>query len=663
MEKFQLPPEYDTEELRKLVALFPQFWKESYFDFEEMKSYVSGIVPDDLQEKYSFTWHGKTESYRLLKKNSNGTLRPCKEESVNWDTTQNLYIEGDNLEVLKLIKHTYSGENGVKMIYIDPPYNSNEDFIYDDKFIDSLDKYLEYTNQKGIAMPEASGRYHTRWLNMMYPRLWLANYLLRDDGVIFISIDDREVTNLRKLCDEVFGEENFIGIFPRVTKKGGKSSESIAKNHDYIVAYAKSLSNVDLIGVSHTDEGYNKKDEYFDQRGYYKMNQTLDYNSLGYSQSLDYPIEINGKIYYPGGDIDKYNERQAGKHSRADWAWRWSKDLFKFGYENGFIVETEGGTRPRIYTKTYQNVKIIENNGKYKIVKIERTKPLSTLEFTENSYSNDNAKKALDNFMGFTAFDYTKPPELIIKLAKLVGGNNFIVLDFFSGSASTAHAIMQLNAEDHGNRRFIMMQFPEEIDPKKNRASFDFLMNASKPTNICEIGKERIRRAGKKILEEWQEKQSQTKTDEQIEQSPSDIGFRVFKLDKSNFRTWDDTPIEPNETDRLIQQMELYANSPFVEGRSHKDIVYEVIRMNNYPLTTPILPIDIKGKTVYGVGEDCDFIICLDVLIGESEAEELCNYRPGRILFTDSCFENTEIRVNVEHAIRNINAKIKLKVV
>lgn len=657
MEKFQLPPEYDTEELRKLVELFPQFWKESYFDFDEMKSYVSGIVPDDLQEKYSFTWHGKTESYRLLKKNSNGTLRPCKSDSVDWDTTKNLYIEGDNLEVLKLIKHTYAGENGVKMIYIDPPYNSNEDFIYDDKFMDSLDKYLEYTNQKGIAMPEASGRYHTRWLNMMYPRLWLANYLLRDDGVIFISIDDREVTNLRKLCDEVFGEENFVGIFPRVTKKGGKSSEATAKNHDYIVAYAKSLPNVDLIGVSHTDEGYNKKDKYFEQRGYYKMNQTLDYDSLGYSQSLDYPLDINGKTYYPGGDIDKYNERQAGKHSRADWAWRWSKDLFKFGYENGFIVETDGGARPRIYTKTYQNVKIVENNGKYEIAEIERTKPLSTLEFTENTYSNDNAKKALDNVMGFTAFDYTKPPELMIQLAKLVRGNSFTVLDFFSGSASTADAIMQLNAEDCGSRHFIMVQLPEEIDPNKNRASFDFLSDAGKPTVICEIGKERIRRAGAKIKAENPQAEN------------LDVGFRVFKLDKSNFRTWDDTPIERNEADKLIAQMELYSNSPFAPGRTHEDIVFEVIRMNNYPLTTPIIPIEINAgspggsKIVYGVGCDCDFIICLDVLIGESEAEELCKYRPGRILFTDSCFENTEVRVNVEHTIKNINEKIKLKVV
>jgi adenine-specific DNA-methyltransferase len=199
MEKYQLPPEYDTAEFQKFVEMFPRFWKESYFDFDEFKAYISGIVPDDLQEKYSFTWHGKTESYRLLKKNSHGTLRPCKEDSVNWDTTQNLYIEGDNLEVLKLIKHSYTAERGVKMIYIDPPYNTGEDFIYDDNFMDSLDKYLEYTNQKDIALPETSGRYHTKWLNMMYPRLWLANYLLRVDGVIFISIDVRVVANLRKL--------------------------------------------------------------------------------------------------------------------------------------------------------------------------------------------------------------------------------------------------------------------------------------------------------------------------------------------------------------------------------------------------------------------------------------------------------------------------------
>ena len=236
MEKFQLPSEYDTTEMQKFVDLFPQFFREGYFDFDEFKMYVSGMIPDDLQQKYSFTWHGKAESYRLLRKTSHGTLRPCREDSVNWDTTQNLYIEGDNLEVLKLIKHTYAGEHGVKMIYIDPPYNSNEDFIYDDHFMDSIDKYLEYTGQKGIAIPEVSGRYHTKWLNMMYPRLWLANYLLRDDGAIFISIDDREVTNLQKICDEVFGEENFVGqITWSKKRKGSFLSKGIISTTEYLL--------------------------------------------------------------------------------------------------------------------------------------------------------------------------------------------------------------------------------------------------------------------------------------------------------------------------------------------------------------------------------------------------------------------------------------------
>ena len=652
MEKFQLPSEFDNTEMEKFVELFPQFFREGYFDFDEFKSYISGIVPDDLQQKYSFTWHGKAECYRLLKKTSHGTLRPCKEDSVDWDTTQNLYIEGDNLEVLKLIKHTYAGKDGVKMIYIDPPYNSNEDFIYDDHFMDSLDKYLEYTGQKGIAIPEVAGRYHTKWLNMMYPRLWLANYLLRDDGAIFISIDDREHANLKKLCDEVFGDENFIGIFPRVTKKGGKSSDATAKNHDYIIAYAKSIANVDLVGVSHMDSGYNKKDEHFETRGYYKLNQTLDYDSLSYSKSLDYPIEIDGQIFYPGGDIEKYNNRQAGEHSRADWAWRWSKDLFKFGYDNGFIVVNNGGSRPRIYTKTYQNVKIVDNNEKYEIVKIDRTKPLSTLEFAENKYSNDNAKKALDEIMGFTAFEYTKPPELIIQLAKLIGGKDYTILDFFSGSASTAQAIMQLNAEDGGNRNFIMVQLPESIDPTKNRATYDFLNKSSKPINICEIGKERIRRAGAKI-----------KAENELTAPDLDVGFRVFKLDKSNFRVWDDTPIDikkPEEVEQFYEQLKTHAESPFIYGRSHEDIIYELIRLNNYPLTTPLIPIGLDNGTVYGVGEDCDFIICLDVEIDDSAAEELCKYRPGRILFTDSCFADTEARTNVEHTIRGINDKIKL---
>ena len=369
----------EASEKEKLKSLFPQCFTEGNLDIDKLLSLCGEYIDNDF-EKYKFEWKGKSECYRIAGKRSTGTLRPCLEESIDFENTNNLYIEGDNLEVLKLLQTAYYRK--VKMIYIDPPYNTGNDFVYEDDFKDPIAKYKEITSQTTKSNPETMGRYHTNWLNMMYPRLRLAANLLKDDGVIFISIDDNEVDNLKKICNEVFGEENFIVNFPRVTKKGGKSSDVTARNHDYVLMYAKSIEDADLKGVAHNDEGYSNKDEYFEERGFYKLNQTLDYDSLGYVPTLDYPIEINGEIFYAGGDKNTYEERQRGLHGRADWGWRWSKDLFAYGLKNGFIEVKRGGSRPRIYTKTYQNVKIESVNGHYEIVKIDRTKPLSTLEFT-----------------------------------------------------------------------------------------------------------------------------------------------------------------------------------------------------------------------------------------------------------------------------------------
>ena len=318
------------ENFRKLAAMFPNAVTETInengevvraIDKDVLMQEIACTVVDGNEERYQFTWPDKKKSVLLANAPINKTLRPCREESVNFDTTENLYIEGDNLEVLKLLQETYLGK--IKMIYIDPPYNTGNDFVYEDDFAQSTDEYLANSGQydedgnRMVQNTESNGRFHTDWLNMIYPRLRLAKDLLSDDGVIFISIDDNEVTNLQKLIAEIFGESNILACFPRVTKKAGKTTEAIAKNHDYILVCSKNSSPT-LYLPKHTDEGFKYSDEFEPKRGKYKLNQTLDYDSLQYSPSLDYPIEIDGRTIYPGGSYEKYLERQKGHHARAE---------------------------------------------------------------------------------------------------------------------------------------------------------------------------------------------------------------------------------------------------------------------------------------------------------------------------------------------------------
>ena len=380
------------ENVEKLKELFPSIVKEDKIDFEELELLLGENINRN-NEQYSFTWNGKTEATKLAQKRSTGTLRPCKEESKDWDNTQNLYIEGDNLEVLRLLQTSYNGR--IKMIYIDPPYNTGHDFVYKDNFEDNIKNYKEQTGQAAKSNADTDGRYHTNWLNMMYPRLKLARNLLTEDGVIFISIDDNEQANLKKICDEVFGENNFIGIMPRITKKSGKQhSDTIAKNNDYLIIYSKNLYEISFNGLESTGEGFDNVDEYVNERGKYKLNQTLDYDSLWYNPTMDFEIKVGNNIYYAGGSKEKHDERHNGNHNAKDWVWRWSKAKFDFGYQNGFVVIKEGKDRPRIYTKTYQNAKIDKDaSGRYYINYVSRDNTISSLEFVNNIYSNDNAKK------------------------------------------------------------------------------------------------------------------------------------------------------------------------------------------------------------------------------------------------------------------------------
>ena len=634
MDKLRMEsPDMTAQNIDRIAALFPNCVTEASdghggikraINFELLKQMLSPDVVDG-DERYEFTWVGKKAAIVEANKPIRKTLRPCVEESKNWDTTENLYIEGDNLEVLKLLQESYLGK--VKMIYIDPPYNTGNDFIYADDFMRSQEEeneqmgmYDEDENRL-FKNTDTNGRFHSDWCSMIYSRLMLARNLLTDDGVIFISIDDNEVDDLMKIANDVFGKENFLACFPRVTKKAGKTTDAVAKNHDYILGFSKS-TNPSLFLPSHTDEGFRFSDEYESQRGKYKLNQTLDYDSLQYSASLDYPITVEGEIFYPGQSYEKYLERKSGNHARADWAWRWSRDLFDFGYENGFIVIKKYDGHSRIYTKTYQNCKIVKTASGFSIEYIQRTKPISTLEFVENEYSNDNSKKNLVSLFDSSVFDYSKPTALLKTLAQYSTVANDIVMDFFSGSATTAHAVMQLNAEDGGHRKFIMVQLPEKCDEASEAYKAGY-------KTICEIGKERIRRAGDKI-----------KSESPMTTQDLDVGFRVLKLDDTNMK---DVFYAPDD---YTQDMLAGLESNIKDDRTDLDLLFGCLIDWGLPLSLPYSSEQIDGCTVHTYNGG-DLIACFDANIPESVVKEIAQRRPLRAVFRDSGFASSPEKINV----------------
>ena len=410
------------------------------------------------QKKYGLVWEDKPEEVEerlreelpvLIEDNGKAII------SEDAGAPNHILIEGDNLEALTALAYTHEGK--IDVIYIDPPYNTgNKDFVYNDSFVDKEDSYR-----------------HSKWLSFMSKRLRIAKRLLSDKGVIFISIDDNEQAQLKLLCDEIFGGENFIATFPRITKASGKTTDKIAQNHDYVLLYAKIENHCVINGLPHDDEGYKYKDEFYQERGKYKLNQTLDYDSLSYSSSLDYPITISNETFYPGGNVDAYMNRKKGQHKRADWAWRWSNDLFKFGYDNGFIVVKSSKNGKRIYTKTYQNVNIEKVGTEYEIVEKDRLKPIQSIQLIDNSFSNDNAKKELSTIFDEKVFDYPKPISIMSYLLKAIPNCSY-VLDFFAGSGTTLHATMQLNAEDGGKRKCILVtnnenNICEEVTYERNK--------------------------------------------------------------------------------------------------------------------------------------------------------------------------------------------------
>lgn len=600
-------------------------------DFDALRELLGDAIADADEDRFGFHWVGKQAAKRAAAEPTRQTLRPIVKDSVDWDTTENLYIEGDNLEVLKLLQRAYLGK--VKMIYIDPPYNTGNDFVYQDNFAMSQaeeDEAMGNVDEEGNRLrsnPKTHQRYHSDWCTMIYSRLLVARTLLANHGVIFISIDDNEVHHLRKICDEVFGESNFVGQFTRITKKGGKSSESIAKNHDFVVVYVKQKDTADLVGVLHNDAGYSLKDEHFEERGYYKLNQTLDYDTLGYVPTLDYPITIEGETFYAGGDKEAYLRRQEGNHGRADWGWRWSKELYQFGFEHDFIVLKRGQERPRIYTKTYQRVKIEKDGKTYSIVPIDRTKALSTLEFTENLYSNDNAKKKFDEVMHRSVFEYTKPTSLITRLMSLTSDPNALILDFFSGSATTAHAVMQLNAKDGGKRKYICVQLPEATPEKSEarKAGYD---------TICEIGKERIRRAGKQI------KAAPENKDKDL-----DTGFRVLRVDSSNM---EDVYFEPAQT----TQANLFSEGVKAD-RTELDLLFGCMVDWGVELSYPLRTEVVGGQHLHIVNEGA-LVACFDKDVTLEALRHIAQLQPLRVIFRETCFATDADKLNIYEQFKQL---------
>ena len=623
----------------KLRSLFPECFSEDKLDIDKLLALCGEYIGNDF-EKYKFEWKGKAECLKLAQKRSTGTLRPCPEESVDWDTTQNLYIEGDNLEVLKLLQTAYYRK--VKMIYIDPPYNTGKDFVYSDDFADPMARYKEVTQQTTKSNPETMGRFHTNWLNMMYPRLRLAANLLRDDGVIFISIDGNEVMNLRKVCDEVFGEENCLGIIANINNPKGRSDDNyIATAHEYIVVYAKSVVSVDWYGFEPTEEitkRYNK----VDSEG--KRYREIDLRKTGENDLREdrpnlfyyfYFCEETGDFYASRENIikDGYIQIKPQREDGCEGNWRWG-------------IETATSQIGELIPKFMPARKVWGVMQKDYLEGRSLVKPTSSWTFKDV-----NSERGTEEFvsLGFDKRIFPKPKPIgtIKRCLQLSTGDEDIVLDFFSGSGSTAHAVMQLNAQDGNKRKYILVQLPEICDQSSEAYKAGY-------KNICEIGKERIRRAGKKL----------TDTDGQMqigdsEKKPLDVGFRVFKLDSSNLQTWDATPVDELRLEDLLNRMNTMINRVKAD-RSDLDMVCEVMLKLGVPLTYSVNKVSVNAKTAYTVGDDCLLLVCLAADITPEDVEAMAEYVPAKVIISRDSFANDTAMANAHYILRDRGIELKL---
>lgn len=593
---------------------------ENVIDFDMLKQELSNVIVEGREERYQMNWPGKKEA--ILKANSpiNKTLRPCREESVNFDTTENLYIEGDNLEVLKLLQETYL--NKVKMIYIDPPYNTgNDSFVYNDNFTMNNEEFSEasgqYDEDGNINYDirknnESNGRFHSDWLNMMYPRLKIAKDLLRDDGVIFISIDDNEVENLKKICNEIFGENNFIADLIWRKKTGASDAKGFSIITEYILVYCKNNLNIEYIFTkdknAHDINRYKLTDEYVERRGKHYIDN-LDRGGIHYSDSLNYPIKCpDGKLTYPNGRTEFKND---------GWTWTWGKDKFEWGVKNGFIEFRKSTNKDSGWSVCYKNYLYVNNKDEI----VERGAPHKNMIL---EILNTSATLEIKKLFNNKVFQYTKPVELIRLLLSFIEFKpNDVILDFFSGSSTTAHAVMQLNADDNISRKFIMVQLPEKTEQKSEAFKAGY-------KNICEIGKERIRRAGRKIKEEHSELADTL-----------DTGFRVLKLDSSNMKDVYYNPLEYSQN--MLEALE----SNIKSDRTSEDLLFQVMLELGELLSADIQEELILGKKLFNVG-DGNIIACFDDEVTNEVLTEIAKMKPLYAVFRDSSLSNDSVATNFE---------------
>ncbi len=559
---------------------------EHAIDFDMLKQELSDHVVDGLQERYQFTWPDKRKAILAANAPINKTLRPCREESVDFDNTENLYIEGDNLEVLKLLQETYLGK--VKMIYIDPPYNTGNDFVYEDDFKQNSEEYIVNSGQlddegnRLVVNTESNGRFHTDWLNMIYPRLKLAKDLLSDDGVIFISIGDDEESNLIKCCNEIFGESNFIASICHKHRASVSNDRIISENHNHLLFYCKNIVSVfrnhKLIGEDPVLEGFNLEDE----KGKYKL------------------TPVDG----PGG------AKKGNPHYNflgVTGYWRYSKETMQKKYDEGLIVRTTNGLQQKYYLSQASKSR----------------KTVTT--WWDDDFLTSSATKMLINLMGDKTFDNPKNINLIIRCLKMIVkfDKDSLIIDFFSGSATTAHAVMQLNAEDGGKRKFIMVQLPEVCAENTEAYKAGY-------KNICEIGKERIRRAGKKIKEE-----------NPLTTQDLDIGFRVLKCDSSNM---EDVYFTPKEY--MDKQQSLFIDN-IKKDRNDEDLLFDAMLKLDTPLSSKIEKITIAGKTVYNVAQG-HLMACFDKNVTDEVITAVAKKMPSYFVMRDSSQADDSVAINFE---------------
>lgn len=636
MDKLRMQSSNGVEDnITKIAQLFPDCVTETVdersgqpkhlIDFEKLKQNLSDSVISERAERYQFTWPDKSKAILLANSPINATLRPCREDSVDFDNTQNLYIEGDNLDVLKCLKETYLHK--VKMIYIDPPYNTGNDFVYEDDFAQSSEEYLANSGQfdeQGNRMftnAESNGRFHTDWLNMIYPRLKVARDLLTDDGVIFISIDDNEVENLRKVCDEVFGEQNFVDCLHWKKKKQPSFlAKHTAKVMEYVIVYAKNTFKLEKLSVEKVSDS-NKK--------------VININN-----------KISSRIFKPGVRVKSEEQTgiiKAGVYTGRSMDVEYKNDIY---YENGRttneveVVSKFSDSQSNIDTFIQKDLLYITKNFLLRRdvgeEAAEKRKSITDLLLNDYGDNQESDKEFLELF-DKKYFDYTKPIKLIYNLVKSNFTEEGIILDFFSGSATTAHAVMQLNSEDGGNRKFIMVQLPEKTDEKSEAFKAGY-------KNICEIGKERIRRAGKKIKEE-----------SPLTTQDLDTGFRVLKLDSTNMQDIYYSPKDISQADLFLQVDNVKPD------RTGEDLLFQVMLELGATLDSKIETTTVAGKTIYNVAEGY-LVACFDPNVTDDVVKSIAQMQPAYAVLRDTSMKDDSTATNFEQIFKTYSPDTVTKI-